>query len=325
MNIALGLVSREAGGAEYQALLLARGLIARGHEVTLYCTDPAESIPMLQQWVPIPTRILHPGPRLGPARRLWKLAQLRAWLHRDRIEAAVGILGSPHAYLTAAVLGTKVKLYGRRSFVWSEIRGFGGYDDYLPRLQRWVARWGWRTTAMVCNTTRAMESAYEVEGWPPESLRLIPNGWPEFAPNGYQSSTPYYVARLRPEKAVDIACQRFAHGGVPLALSADVPDWSQVGILAHCSRADAMSNAVGLAMAHGIPVVAFDLPGNVELLEPGRCVPRWKYEYMIGYVQALLRSRELRIRHGTRCRDRVRTLFSAKAMGDQWEELLTKS
>lgn len=324
MNLALALVSRESGGAEFQAGLLADGLRARGHRVTFYCTQPAASEAMLEHWQPFPARIVRPLTLPAPIlQSVWAIAQFRAWLARDKIDAAIGILGMPHAVLSYAALGTRVKVYGRRSCVWAECRGYGTYDKHIPMLQRWVRRWGWRTTALVCNTEAVRTSARAVEGWPADKLRVIPNGWPEYEASDCRAVTPYYVARLRPEKAVDVACHRFAHAGVPLALAADVPDWRQVGILAHCSRADALSNSVGMAMAHGIPVVAFDLPGNLELLGEDACVPQWHYLNMSEAVRRLRRDIRTRLKIGEELQARVRTHFSLKAMVDAWESLLT--
>jgi len=174
----------------------------------------------------------------------------------------------------------------------------------------------------VANSVAAAQSASQIEGWPPGFVRIIPNGWPEYEAVDGTSSVPYYVARPRAEKAVDLATREFAKAGVPLALSFEPPNWREVGILVHASRADSCSNAVGMAMAHGIPVVAFDLAGNRELLAPGRLVPQWQYRVMAGGVKNLMDDYRLRQGCGRHEQERVRVGFPLKVMVDGWEEVL---
>jgi hypothetical protein len=325
MRVALGLYNRTAGGAELQACLLADGLRALGHTVTLYCVEGSVSDGMLAQWPPLPCRVLRTIPHLpGRLAHVARALQFRAWLHRDRIDAAVGFLSLPHGLLTLASLGTRVRLYGRRSCVWEECQGFGTYAAHVPQLQRWVRRWGWRTTALVTNAEAVTRSALECEGWPAAKLVEIANGWPEYPPSECASDVPYYVARPREEKALDVATQQFAAAGVPLALSYEPPDWRAVGMLAHCSRADALSNAVGLAMAHGIPVVAFRLPGAVELLGKRYVVPRWDYRAIVERVQHWRRNPRARRQDGTELWIRAREAFPLYRMVESWETLLAK-
>ncbi len=324
MRVAFALVSREAGGAEFQTCLLADQLRQRGHQVRMYCTDSETSPTMLDQFAPIPARVARRLRFPGCLSMLPLIAQVRRWLRRDRIDVAVGVLALPHAILTAAALGTRVRIIGRRSCVWSECREYGTYNQQLPGLARWQARWGWRTRTIIANSDEAYRSAVEIEGWPAHQVEVIPNGWPEFPRNAGLSSVPYYCARPRAEKAVDLATQEFARAGVPLALAFEPPDWHRVGILAHCSRADAMSNAVGMAMAHGIPVVAFRLPGNRELLGSGHCVPRWDYAALANRVEMLRRSPSERVRVGAELHERTRVLFPLKVMVDAWEDVLTR-
>ncbi len=325
MRIAFGLVSREAGGAEFQTVLLADQLRRRGHHVTLYCTQPAASEAMLAQVPPLPCRVATPPPWLpGRLGTLALAAQGKTWLLRDRIDAAVGILALPHALLTLACLGTRIRLVGRRSAVWSECQEYGTYAAHVPRLQRWVRRWGWRTSAMVCNAEEVVRSAQECEGWPADRVHLIPNGWPECPASDCASDLPVYCARPRAEKRVDLATQEFARAGVPLALAFEPPDWSQVGILVHASRADALSNSVGMAMAHGIPAVAFRLPGNRALLGDAYCVERWHYGLLARRVKDLRRNRRERLLAGNELRARVRERFPLAGMVDSWESLLAK-
>lgn len=324
MNIAFALVSREAGGAEFQTLLLADALGKRGHKAFLYCTDPAVSGRMIEQCARIPTRITGGIPRLGGRLRyLWMGMQFGRWLHRDHIDAAVGVLPMPHALLTLACLGTRIRLIGRRSCVWPELRGYGTYDAQLPRLIQWRARWGHRTQRIVANSVAAAQSAVMVEGWPGGLVRIVPNGWPEVPAVDGSCAVPYYVCRPRAEKGIDLACREFAKAGVPLALSFEPPDWGQVGILVHASRADSCSNAIGMAMAHGIPVVAFDLPGSRRLCGQDGLIPQWDYPRMAKHVWALRSWPAQRRSAGQKGRNRVRSEFSLKAMVDGWEEVMS--
>jgi glycosyltransferase involved in cell wall biosynthesis len=85
-----------------------------------------------------------------------------------------------------------------------------------------------------------------------------------------------------------------------------------------------MSNAVGMAMAHAIPVVAFDLSGNRALLEPDCLVSMGEYGAMAERVGQLRMSRSAREKIGMRLQARARELFSLRAMVNAWEELLTR-
>lgn len=321
MRVAIGLVSLLAGGAEYQMVLLADGLRRRGHAVTFYCTEAGETESMLRPFAPFPVRISRRLPR--PFTRLATIALWRSWLHRDRITHAIGALGYPHAILSVACLGTRVSLVARRSCVWAEIREIGMYAQAVGQLSRMQHRLGWRTTAIVCNARAAARSAIREEGWPEEKVHVIRNGWPEMPAITWLNDTPWYCARPREEKAVDLATQEFAKADVPLALSFDPPDWSQVGILAHASRADACSNAVGMAMAHAIPVAAFDLPGMRELTGGKiELAPCFDYGELIKRVAALRALPSLRQQEGLIGQEFIRTHYALDRMVDQWDWLL---
>jgi hypothetical protein len=253
---------------------------------------------------------------------VWAALQMRLWMLRDRIDAVVGFLGLPYVLLTLAVLTSRVRLVARRSCVWGQLTHIDTYKAQLAHLAQWQRLLGWRAARIICNTHQVAEGVHELEGWPTDRIAVIPPGWPERPRTEYSSKAPYYVARPREEKAVDAATREMAKRGVPLALSHDPPDWSQVGILVHCSPVEAMSNAVAMACAHGIPVLAWDLPGNVALVGKHNTVPAGDWDAMAKRVQWLRYHIDWRRVIGGDLRRKIQEEYSLGAMVNRWEEVL---
>ena len=83
------------------------------------------------------------------------------------------------------------------------------------------------------------------------------------------------------------------------------------------SLAEGISNTVLEAMASGLPVIATDVGGNPELVEPGATgtlVPRNDAESMARAMRAYAESTELCRRHGSEARRMVERRFGMEAM-----------
>jgi sugar transferase (PEP-CTERM/EpsH1 system associated) len=99
---------------------------------------------------------------------------------------------------------------------------------------------------------------------------------------------------------------------------------AEVDIFVLPSLSEGMSNTLLEAMAAGLPVVASDVGGNRELIEPersGLLFPSGDVAALTAQLERLLGSGELRARLGDAAALRVRTEFSMQAMLARYTEL----
>ncbi|MEM1439257.1 MAG: TIGR03088 family PEP-CTERM/XrtA system glycosyltransferase [Pseudomonadota bacterium] len=92
------------------------------------------------------------------------------------------------------------------------------------------------------------------------------------------------------------------------------------------SRNEGVSNTLLEAMASGLPVVATDVGGNRELVEPGvtgELVPCGDDEALGDAISAYLNDTSLRARHGAAARDSVLKRFSLDRMMRDYDALYT--
>lgn len=114
-----------------------------------------------------------------------------------------------------------------------------------------------------------------------------------------------------------------------LGLRSDLPDLMPAfDLLVSASLSEGLPNAVGEAMASGVPCVCTDA-GDTALLvgDTGRIVPRFEREAMTDAIEAYVNMPEhQRLEHGHRARDRIAKQFSLEAAAerylDLYEELL---
>lgn len=93
------------------------------------------------------------------------------------------------------------------------------------------------------------------------------------------------------------------------------------------SRWEGMPNALLEAMAAGLPVVATEVEGIVELLGPdsGQTAPAGDSTRFVNHVLEILANRPLAATLGTQNRKRVGEQFSMSAMLDQYAQLLAET
>jgi sugar transferase (PEP-CTERM/EpsH1 system associated) len=99
---------------------------------------------------------------------------------------------------------------------------------------------------------------------------------------------------------------------------------AEVDIFVLPSLSEGLSNTLLEAMAAGLPVVASDVGGNRELIEPersGLLFPSGDVAALTAHLERLLGSGELRARLGEAAALRARTEFSMQAMLARYSEL----
>lgn len=237
----------------------------------------------------------------------------RKMLKRDRPDILIGALAMPHMILGNASIGLGMRLIGRRGFAWENLNHIPQYRKLRIVLQ-YYRRWSeWRTKYLVVNANHVAKSVQYWEGWKPSKIRLIRNGWPEYPSIDYTSLRAVYSGRDRVEKSFSIP-------GVERITT--IPVWSSVGLYVHPTIAEGCSNSIGMAMAHGIPVVAYRKAGNVELLGSEYPALVDNENEMRRWITMLENSESTRRLLGQTCQERARTHYSLKASVDSWEGLL---
>lgn len=293
-RIAVVIRSLAAGGAEKQAVLLARALAAR-HDVRLVATraTPCERRHLEALRVAgIPVHFLAGNPAS-------KLARFAAQLARERVEIVLAHL--PGDTLLAALAGLRARVPLR----------FGGLRNSQMPARKWrTLRWlhAHALTGTISNSYAARD-AFAARGFEPARLHVIPNGIelpasppPPRGANGMVEIVS--VARLVPQKdlltalaamerlramggprfrftivgrgpeerrVLDATRDRGLAGCVRLLTDPDAAPaaCATADIHLSTSRFEGLSNAVMEAMALALPVVATDVGDNARLVREG--------------------------------------------------------
>lgn len=336
------------GGSQTQALELARGLAAAGLQVQVW------SLMAGQDLLP---RARHFGLRvrqLGRAGYVWPpaLARLAQALRQERPEVLLLYTGIPNIW--GRLLGRLYKV----PVIVGTCRG-----SLEPGRQR--DRWLWRLAHHhICNAGFLKEMLVEQAGVNPAAISVIPNGvdlerFRTVANQRGPAPVVLCLGRLSPEKGQAVLLEAFSKVAVRhqqaqlwlvgdgpqreslarraraticrerirlLPASQDVPGLlGQATLLALPSRHEGMPNVILEAMAAGLPVLASDLGGVSELVEPeqtGLLLPPGDVEAWAAGLDRLLSEPGLGRAWGRAGRQRVEERFSLAAMIQAHRELL---
>jgi glycosyltransferase involved in cell wall biosynthesis len=211
--------------------------------------------------------------------------------------------------------------------------------------------------------SESMREAYVRAGVDADRVRIVHNAMlerplrPRSSDKGADSAIGI-VARLSPEKGVDVGLQAFArlaarHPDLRLHVAGDGPErghleglatklgagarvvwhghvddidtiYRRLAVLAIPSRSEGLPNAALEAMASGVPVVATSVGGLKELIVPGRTgslVAPDDPDALAAAIDRLLENRVERERVANAARDDVRQRFSPEARARQLRDL----
>jgi glycosyltransferase involved in cell wall biosynthesis len=347
------------GGMESVVARLTRGLLRRGHDVGITCT---ETIGLFGEQLSAEGLRVTVVPTLGLRTILFPSA-LIAWLRALNPDVVHTHSGSWHKSAFAA------KRAGVRRVIHTE----HGVDIFEPWFTPPVKRWAARHTDVVVSVSRPLErDLHSRAGIPEERLMVLPNGidTSAFTP-GPRSGVVRrafgldddrivlgHVARFSPEKNQLLLVDAFArlhaqHPKVFLALvgegalrsaleqrARDREVGAHVGFFGYAndlppiyrdfdifvlpSLAEGTSMSVLEAMATGLAVVATDVGGNADVLangEVGRLVPSNDVTALTDALVSLVADPDRRSALGRVARTRAVEVYEEERVIDRYEEL----
>ncbi len=256
LKIAMVISSLSAGGAERVAVLLARGLAALGHRVSIVTVFGAEG-----DFYPVPEGVERVALDLGGTTRgllakiaanAWRKAALGEALGRIGPDAVISFMAETNVLTVLACLGTKVPVLVtehadprvfRLNLAWRMLRAAAyrraacvvsvspGVDDYFARLPE-------RKRVVIPNPIpldeiRSAKPATDAFAWP---------------------HTVIGMGRLAPEKGFDVLLRAFARS------AARRPDWG-LAILGEGpdrARLESLAAELGIEDRAGLPGVIDD-------------------------------------------------------------------
>ena len=344
-------------GGEVCVAALARGLAARGHEVSLV-TRPHSALADRLEGGPVQIRRRSLVGWWEP----WGVASLAAWLRRSGAEILHTHLPRDHYLAACATLGTPVVNVGTRH----QLHCFRHRPLKRPFLGR--------LSAMVAVSNAVARGLKRQDVLDPRRVVVIPNGVEDAAAGaapidlrrlaGVSAEAPVVgaVGRLCPSKGLEVLLRAAAilrphHPELRILLVGDAPRGSghaaelsrlaaklglggavvfcgyvpeaergmaDLDVLAVCSAAEPCGLVSLEAMTRGVPVVATTTGGSPELVRDGRegyLVNPGDPTALAARLDRLLRDPELRSELGRRGQERVRRHFALAGMLDATEDL----
>lgn len=325
-TVALPTPPRKYGGTELVVAELARGLTARGHDVTVFATGDSRPACNLKSCF---TEPVWPPDELAEIRHAsFAWAEIARALHGFDVVHLHHAAGLPYTRLVS-----KPTVYTvHHSRVESLVQHYRAFDD----------------VAYVAISERQRELSPELP-----NAHVIHHGLdPELYPQGAgQGDYVAFLGRFAPEKAPHIAVQAARRAGVALRLGgtyhevgveyyrnvlapelAASTDALCCGELGHAAKVELLANAramlfpiqweepFGLVMIEsmllGTPVIAFRHGSAAEVVEDG--LTGYLVDSSEEMAQCIVRAGQL---DRTRCRERARERWCTQRMATEYEAL----
>lgn len=188
------LFNLELGGAERQALILARHLVE--HEqaaVEVWGFNKSGPVAQFCEQAGIPWRLVPYPFKSGSLTRLFSAVKLAFALRRARPDILL-----PYTFVPNIVCGLIWKWTGAQACVWNQRDE--GRAPFTARWERWAIR---RTPFFIANAEEGARFLIEKLDVPPAKVRVIENGIEQVSPPGDRSA---WRARLKLDDDCFVAC-----------------------------------------------------------------------------------------------------------------------
>lgn len=293
MRILIAIGSNEIGGAEKQALILADQLSKLGEQVEIVFLRRSRSNKNFSIEHSYAKRIFCKFPKNISLPRYWtEFLKLAFYLRRKNFDVI-------HSFLPeATILISIYKLLLRASTI--HVAGVRGeFIGGLKVKQFLYKKFLKQSDSIICNSQSLRDLCINKYGVLPEKIKAIPNGVAiaprrEIKPN--QPLKAIIVANLQPYKGYDLlfSClSQIPHnieihvigrgnflecynqeignlpGNVNIVFRGEIRAdeiYSEFDFAIHPSRSEGLSNAILEELAHQLPVIAFNVGGNSELI-----------------------------------------------------------
>lgn len=372
--------SEPIGGAERQALKLARRLIARGVDVTVLSGQWEWGQPRREVIGGVPVRRHFTAWGMFHLRGLGRVSQylymltlfLYLLVHRreyDFIHCHSAMFSAPIVALAGRLLHKRTLVRAMASGVWGDIKRLREGEGGSIWGTRWMVNRLKDADAIVALNPQVIAELREI-GVPPERIVHIPNGVeverirPKVDYGLGPTVTLIFVGRLHPQKGVDTLLAAFrlvrerhprlswrlrlvgsggrrarfealaqqllgdSAGCVEFVGQVDdpFPLLAESDIFVLPSRSEGMSNALLEAMAHGLPCVVTDIPGNSDIITPerdGLLVRLDDPQGLAAAIGRLVMDRGLREKLGRGAAQTVAERYSLAGTADRYVALYT--
>jgi len=294
MRIAIVIGSNSIGGAEKQARELTKQLNALGHasDIIFLHQKSFASEPDVSNFGFQAKQFKFPDNQHG-SKFFVQLIKLFIFLKKNNYDVI-------HSFLPESVVLVAIfKLLSRSHTV--HVAGVRG--EYFKkfglkeRLYIYLIR---KSDAIVCNTDSLRQVCLSKYGVPPTIISVIPNGVEVVPPRSKPQKYPMraiIVANYHPYKGYELLFDALAHVNKPveihivgrgnfeemfateirripihvkLNLRGEInaePEYQACDFAIHPSTTEGMSNAIMEELSHGLPVIAFNVGGNSELVQ----------------------------------------------------------